>query len=357
MDKTAPSILVTDDDPGGSEVLGVLLRRLGHNVCFATNGQQALDAMRAQEFDLLLLDIMMPEMDGYQVLEAIQRDERMRRVPVIVVSAVQELSQVARCIQMGAEDFLLKPFNYVLLTARIAACLEQKRLRDAEQHYLKRLEEEEERSRRLLLSIFPEPVAKRLMAGDPNVIAEQFDDASILFADINEFSAAAAVLPPTEMMATLNRFFTKFDELARAHGVERIKTMSDTYIAAAGVPTRRKDHAEAVAELALDIQRAAVGIPTGLPQPFSLRIGIHTGPVVAGVVGTTRYAYDLWGETVNTAAWMEAYGIPGAIQISEPTFLRLRDQYHCQERGVYYLPTTGEIRTYLLTGRKRSNVP
>src|SRR4051794_24633317 len=160
------SILIADDDPAGSEVLALLLRKQGHAVTCAADGRQAVEALRGGNFDLLLLDIMMPAMDGYEVLDLIRGEPEVQRVPVIVISAVDDMASVARGIKLGAEDFLLKPFNHVLLGARVGACLEQKRLRDVEREYLKRLRAEEERSRRLLLSIFPQPVAERLMAGD-----------------------------------------------------------------------------------------------------------------------------------------------------------------------------------------------
>lgn len=386
----AARILVADDDAEGTEVLHVLLRRLGHEATAVANGSAAMDALRAANrdsrgFDLLLLDMMMPVMDGYQVLAALREDPELRRTPVIVISAVDDLSSIAHCVEMGAVDFLLKPFNHTLLRARITACLEQKHLRDSERQALRLLEAEQRRSRRLLLNILPEPIAQRLLAGDGMVLAddgkiqrsdvagasvtddgddtsadgsllgEYYEDVTILFADVCDFSELTATDPPTQVVGTLNRFFSLFDRLARKHGVERIKTISDTYVAAGGVPLRRPDHAQAIADLALDMQHEMARVQSSAgdrAQPFSLRIGIHSGPVVAGVIGTARFAYDLWGQTVNIASQMEEYGLPAAVQVSEATYARLRDRYRFEPRGTFYVPRAGEVETYLLTGRR-----
>jgi adenylate cyclase len=345
-----PAILIAEDDPDSLDVLARFVQK-ENRVTLVPNGKQALAAMRAQPFDLVLLDMMMPELDGFGVLEELRREPTLRGVPVIVISAMAAMDGVARCIQLGAEDFLLKPFNAVLLKARIAAALEKKRLRDAERDILARLQEERQRSEQLLLSIFPEAVAERLKQGGSREIVEHFPGVTVLFADIHDFSRISAGEPPAEILKLLNRFFSTFDRLAEQHGVEKIKTIGDAYMAVAGLPVPRPDHAEAVAELALAMQGAAARIEVGRREPFSLRIGVSSGPVVAGVIGTSKLAYDLWGETVNTASHMESLGLPGAIQVSAATHRLLEGKYLFEERGAFYVKGVGELETYLMTGK------
>lgn len=352
MSTDQPSVLVAEDNADSRELLDRFLRG-PHRVTFAANGSEALERMRQHPFDLVLLDIMMPQMDGFEVLQHLRGEPLLRHVPVIVISAVTGMDNVVRCIELGAEDFLLKPFNAVLLRARVGASLEKKRLRDKENQYTTRLQEEQQRSDRLLHSIFPKAVTERLKAGAPQDIAESFSDVTVLFADIHDFSRVLSGTPPAEVVKLLNRFFSAFDRLAEEHGVERVKTIGDAYMAVAGLPQTRLDHAEAIADLALGMLRTAARVDVGGREPFSLRIGINTGPVVAGVIGTAKFAYDLWGETVNTASHMESLGLPGAIQVSRATYQRLRDRYSFAQRGTFYIKGAGEVETHLLTGRKQ----
>jgi adenylate cyclase len=358
MTKRPPSILIADDDDDARVLLMRMLGKCGFDVVPAADGRDAVRLMRGRPFDLLLLDIMMPHMDGYQVLEVCRQDPELSRVPVIVISGVDDLAGVARCVKLGAADFLLKPFNGVLLEARVGACLEQKRLRDVEREYLGRLQRHEKRYRLLLQSILPQPIIDRLSAGDGTArAAEHFGEVTVVFASVHEFAYATAGRSPAKVVEILNQMFCAFDRLAEQHGVDRIKTIGETYMAAAGVPRRRGDHAEAVAELALAMQVAVTRVDVRPSQPLSLRIGINTGPVMAGVIGTTKFAYELWGPTVTTAAQMEAYGLGGAIQVSAATHARLRDAYMLQERGSFYVTGVGEVCTYVLTGRRAGQPP
>jgi class 3 adenylate cyclase len=350
------AVLVVDDTPENRDLLSRRVVQQGHAATLAANGREALERLGATPFDLVLLDIMMPEVDGYEVLERMKADPSLGHVPVIVISALGEMDSVVRCIQLGAEDYLLKPFNAVLLKARIGACLEKKRLRDREREVLAQLRAEQEKSERLLLSIFPRPIAERLKhahCGEPAAtIAESFPEATVLFADISNFTELTAGKAPTDVVALLNTVFSAFDRLADGHGLEKIKTLGDTYVLAGGVPDPRPDHAEAVADIALAMQQEVVRLGTGLPEPFSLRIGIDTGPVVAGVIGTAKFAYDVWGRTVDTAAQMEAFGLSGGIQVTGGVYRRLKDRYLFEDRGAFYVEGAGEVETYLLRGRK-----
>lgn len=345
------SVLVVDDNEVNRDLLARRVQRQGHKVTGASNGFEALDMMREQPFDLVLLDIMMPEMNGYQLLETLKADKKLRHIPVVMVSAVEDIESIVRCIELGAEDYLSKPFNPVLLKARINACLEKKRLRDQEQAYLKRLADEQEKSERLLLNILPEAIAERLKQGE-STIADSFADVTVMFADLVGFTKLSANLSPAELVELLNDIFSAFDDLADKYGLEKIKTIGDAYMVVGGLPTPRKDHAEAIAEMALDILDKINRIPTQQEQALKVRIGIHTGAVEAGVIGSKKFAYDLWGDTVNTANRMESHGIPGAIQVTKITYERLSDKYIWKDRGIVDVKGKGPMRTYLLEGRK-----
>ncbi len=345
------NVLVVDDNQVNRDLLARRVTRHGHVVSAANNGFQALEMMRSQAFDLLLLDIMMPKMNGYQVLETLKADPKLRHIPVIMISAVDDIDSIVRCIELGAEDYLSKPFNPVLLKARINACLEKKRLRDQEQAYLKRLAEEQEKSERLLLNILPAPIAQRLKQGE-QTIADSFSEVTVLFADLVGFTKLSANLSPAELVELLNMIFSCFDELAEKYGLEKIKTIGDAYMVVGGLPTLRKDHAEAIAEMALDILDRVQEISEKQGKLLQIRIGINTGAVEAGVIGTKKFAYDLWGDTVNTAHRMESHGIPGVIQVTEDTYNCLANKYTFQERGMIDIKGKGMMRTYLLLGRK-----
>jgi adenylate cyclase len=345
------SLLVVDDNDMNRDMLSRRLRREGHGVTLAENGRQALDALRAKPFDLVLLDIMMPEMDGFQVLERLKADNTLRHIPVIMLSALDDVESVVRCIEMGAEDYLHKPFDPVLLRARIGASLEKKRLRDQEQAYLSVIKREQERSEHLLLNILPAEIAERLKR-DEGIIADSFAEVTVLFADIVGFSELAACIAPTSLVASLNEIFSTFDRMAERHGLEKIKMIGDAYMAVAGLPTPRADHAEAVAEMALDMQREISQFSAEGGRTFSMRIGIDCGPVVAGVIGIKKFSYDLWGDTVNTASRMESHAPVGCIQVTAATYERLRDKYLFEAREPIRVKGKGEMRTYILTGRK-----
>jgi class 3 adenylate cyclase len=304
-----------------------------------------------KEFDLVLLDIIMPEMDGYQVLSAIKSNPKLRHLPVIMLSALDEIESVVRGIEMGAEDYLPKPFNPVILKARIDACLEKKRHRDQEQAYLRELQSEREKSERLLLNVLPEAIAKRLKQGE-SPIADQFSEVTILFADLVGFTSLARHISPVEVLNLLNEIFSAFDELAARHGLEKIKTIGDAYMVAGGLPVRRADHAEAIAEMALDIQKEINRFNAEYSTQVQIRIGINTGPVVAGIIGRKKFIYDLWGETVNTASRMESHCVAGGIQVTAETRARLDEKYIFQDRGKIAVKGEGDVQSYLLLGRK-----
>jgi class 3 adenylate cyclase len=349
-------ILVVDDNASNRELLLRRLAHEGHRGVEADSGRRALQLLAAEAVDLILLDLMMPEMNGLQVLEQLKADPRLREIPVIMISGLRESEGVIRCIEAGAEDYLPKPFDPILLRARINACLERKRWSDRERHYLARLEEEKERYEALLHNILPGQIVCRLNGGEA-VIADRIPAATILFCDLVGFTGVAARVTPARLVDGLNRIFSEFDALTRSLGAEKIKTIGDAYMAAAGLPEARTDHAEVMAELALDMLVALEKLGSGMAEArFTARIGLHTGPVVAGIIGTHRSIYDVWGDTVNVASRLETHGVPGRIHVSDQVRRALDHGYEFEARGAVALRGKGRMRTSFLTGRKRDAV-
>jgi adenylate cyclase len=344
-------ILVVDDNASNRDLLFRRLSHDGHYVARADLGRRALEILEVEEFDLILLDLLMPQMNGFQVLERLKADERLHDVPVIMISGLQETDSVIRCIEAGAEDYLPKPFNPVLLRARISACLERKRWHERERRYLERIELEKAKHEALLRNILPGEIVTRLSGGEA-VIADRVEEATILFADLVGFTAAASRVTPAVLVNNLNRIFSAFDELCRQLQIEKIKTIGDAYMAAAGVPLPRADHAGVMADFALAMLAALEGVNATAEVPFQMRIGIHTGPVVAGVIGSHRFLYDIWGDTVNLASRLESHGLPGRIHVSPQTSQLLEGRYDLEPRGLINLRGIGKIRTTFITGRK-----
>ena len=208
---------------------------------------------------------------------------------------------------------------------------------------------EQEKAENLLLNILPRSIADRLKAQD-RPIADQFESASILFADVVDFTPWSERLPPAEVVGYLDHLFTHFDALAERHGLEKIKTIGDCYMVAAGVPTPRPDHARVLALMALDMLEAMRANNELGHLGLQLRAGINSGPVVAGVIGRKRFLYDLWGDAVNTASRMESYGAPGRVQITRPTYELLADEFECEPRGTITVKGKGEVEAWYLVG-------
>jgi class 3 adenylate cyclase len=256
--------------------------------------------------------------------------------PLVFVARSDLPGQVATQILSGAVSDLALLVALLLL----GEALRGRRLLQAEQ----------ERSERLLLNVLPAPVAARLKQGD-EVIADRFPEVTVLFADLVAFTASSDRASPERVVQVLADLFTAFDRLAARHRLEKIKTVGDAYMVAGGLPEPRPDHAEAVAEMALALRDEAGRHldPTG--RPLQVRIGIDSGPVVAGVIGTAKFSYDLWGDTVNTASRMESTGVAGCIQVTERVRRRLAGRYRFERRGPVQVKGKGELVTWFLVGR------
>jgi class 3 adenylate cyclase len=201
------------------------------------------------------------------------------------------------------------------------------------------------------LNILPAAIAERLKKGE-STIADSFPEVTVLFADLVGFTELAARVAPANLVQVLNEIFSAFDELAEKHGLEKIKTMGDAYMIVGGLPTPREDHAEAIAAFALDMQVQMKSFNAARGTNLGMRIGIHSGPVVAGIIGQKKFSYDLWGDTVNTAKRMEGFGETGQIQTSDVVYQKLKDHFAFSKRGKVEIKGKGEMTTYRLVARR-----
>ncbi len=353
------SVLVVDDSRMMRLALIRALNGLGfRNITEAANGRQALDLALAKTFDLMLLDMEMPEMTGMEVLNAMKDKPELSGLPVIVVSGAEQVENAVQCIELGAEDFLPKPFSPTLLRARVTSSIEKKRLRDLDRLRLQQLQTEKEllqiekdKSENLLLNILPKAVADRLKQGE-QTIANGHATVTVLFADLVGFTELARRTSPADLVSLLNGIFTAFDLLVEKHQLEKIKTIGDSYMLAGGIPLHRADHAQAVADIALEMIQTLASLNAEKGTSLRVRIGINTGPIVAGVIGKRKFTYDLWGDTVNLASRMESSGVPGLVHVSETTFEALKTEFDLEERGITQVKGVGEVRTYFLKGRR-----
>ena len=352
------NVLVVDD----SRTLRMLLIRelnaIGIvKITEAVNGQDAMDKIHAQQFDLMLVDMEMPELDGLEVLKLVKADALLRYLPVIVISGADQFEKTVECIQVGAEDYLPKPFNPVLLRARVFSSLEKKRLRDIDQGRIVELQKEKEllnleqmKTDKLMLNILPKPIADRLKRGESN-IAGNYPEVTVLFSDLVGFTKMSSQKSAGDLVKLLNDLFSRFDRRAESLGLEKIKTIGDAYMAVGGLPIPRSDHADICAEMALGMFDDLTEFNQQYDADLAMRIGLNTGPVVAGVIGFTKFSYDLWGNTVNTASRMESTSISGRIQISTSTRDSLSSAFIIEERELMECKGLGLIMTYFLNGK------
>jgi PAS domain S-box-containing protein len=486
-------IVIVDDNPTNLGVLFDFLTDSGFKVLVAQDGESALQKVEYARPDLILLDVMMPGIDGFETCRQLKAKASTQDIPVIFMTALSDTVDKVKGFNLGAVDYITKPVQQEEVRARVTTHLTirnlQKKLEAQNVQLQQEIQEKQqaEESRRvteqkyrsifenategifqvtpegtyitanpalariygysspeelmtqitnttqqlyvepmrradlaalmqrsdilsdvesqvyrkdgsviwiseniravrdtsgallyyegtvaditerrqaevalrlarkkaelLLLNILPQAVAERLKRGQ-RTIAESFEEVTVLFADLVEFTKFSTQTSPTELVEILNVIFSKFDRLADQHGVEKIKTIGDAYMVVAGLPTPRRDHAQAIAQMGLDMQKAIAQLNSEIGGAFKIRIGINSGPVVAGVIGIKKFSYDLWGDTVNTASRMESHGIAGYIQVTAATYERLKDEYRFEKRGSIQVKGKGEMTTYLLTGPK-----
>ena len=326
-------ILVVDDTPANIHALSQVLKDAGYQVSVATNGVQALSVLERLRPDLILLDVMMPQMDGYEACARIKASTAWRQIPLIFLTAKSETADIVRGFEMGAVDYVAKPFNAHELLARV--------------HTHLTLDQLHRENQRLLLNVLPAAIAQKLKQ-QVGIIADRYDDVSVLFADLVGFTPLSLRLAPTELLELLNRVFSEFDELADAHGLEKIKTIGDAYMVAGGLIEPDPDHLGAMAAMALGMLARVQAIAAEVPG-LNLRIGIQVGSVIAGVIGIRKFTYDIWGDVVNTASRLESHGAPSRIHVSDAVYDRLQGRFDFEARGTIELKGRGPMQTYYLS--------
>ncbi len=360
-------VLLVDD----SQLIRMGLRRsleqVGlKNVREVDNGMAAVELLMREPFDLMLLDMEMPQMNGMQVLELLRDSPHHAWPPVIVISGGAGANDDGvRCIELGAEDYLTKPFNPVLLRARVTTSIEKKLLRDQELLRLQQLKRQHEqlakeqaKTEELLLNILPRSIAQRLRAGEER-IADSFPMVSVLFADLVGFTAMTRKTTATALVDMLDELFSKFDLITESYGLEKIKTIGDCYMLAGGVPIERDDHAVAVCNAAFEMIDTLAEMRERTGSAVNMRIGVHSGLVIAGVIGVRKFTYDLWGDTVNVASRMESAGQPGRVPVSPQTAALLQGHFELESRGFIEVKSLGRVETFFVgrSGEKLFGVP
>lgn len=348
-------VMVVDDTPANLKLLDVMLRAQGYRVVTFRRGDLALKAIAKSPPDLIFLDVMMPQMDGFTACRLIKSNPEWRDIPVVIVTALNKVEDRVKALEAGADDFLNKPVDRSELLARVKLSLEIKRLRNMEKKYLKEIMAEKAKIDDLLHAVMPASIVERLKAGE-TIIADDFAQATVLFLDIVGFTSLSSKFPSAEVVQLLSRVFNRFDELVELHGLEKIKTMGDAYLVVGGLAVHSETQAEAVADFALDVVREIASIQAPDGTPVCIRTGINTGPVTAGVIGKKRLIYDIWGDAVNTASRMESSGEPGKIHLSETTALLLEKKYLCKPRGRMEIKGKGFMNTYFLLQKERISI-
>lgn len=337
-------VLLVDDNPTNLQVLYQALEEQGYELLIAQSGEEALEIAAAAKPALILLDINMPGLDGFETCTRLKADEATREIGIIFLSARDKVQDKVKGLQLGAVDYVSKPFQFEEVVARVNTQLELKRAREE-------LKIMHQKADSLLLNILPHSIAERLKESERNVV-DSFPEATILFCDLVGFTPLAAQTTPGELVDFLNAIFSEMDQLVEKYGLEKIKTIGDAYMVAGGVPDPRTDHASAVADFALELVERLPQMADRLDLPVKLRIGIHSGPVVAGVIGEKKFAYDLWGDTVNTASRMESTGSENKIHLSQVTCDLLGEAYEFEKRGNVAIKGKDEMETCFLLNKK-----
>ncbi len=353
-------ILIVDDMEANVILLDRILRNAGYLSIAATMDPTEVSALHVKNrFDLIILDLQMPGMDGFQVMEKLKEIELDGYLPVLVITGQPD--HKLHALRAGAKDFMCKPFELAEVLARVYNMIEVRLLHMETRKLFDQVVFEKKLSERLLLNVLPHSIAERLKKRSefisdnfPEIIADNFSEVTVLFADIVGFTKFSESISAEVLVDVLNDIFTRFDRIADKRGLEKIKTIGDAYMVAAGLPIPVADHSLRVAHMALDMIEEMKLLNEQNYHNLNVRIGISSGSVVAGVIGKRKFLYDIWGDAVNTASRMESHGVAGRIQVTDCTRQRLGKPFFFENRGIIEVKDKGAMQTWFLNGREDS---
>jgi len=339
INKEDANILIVDDIEDNRYTLERRLKRDGYsNLFLAKDGNSALQMVSENKFDLILLDLMMPDISGLDVLKQLKGDPLQRSIPVIMVTASDEVETAAECIINGADDFITKPFNGTLLKARVGASLEKKRLRDSEDNYLDRVETDKKRSQQILKTVMPTSVANELQSSG-KVRSRRYDDVAIFICDLVGFTSFCEKNNPELVVETLQGLVEKFEKAFEDFGLEKIKTVGDAIVAVAGLSSHTSSPIKSCVDCAHEIREIA----NSASMPWDLHLGIHSGSLVAGTIGTKTVQFDILGQTVNVAFNICDMSEANQILISSDAWMTARNEIKVKSIGLKRLKSGQDI--------------
>jgi len=326
------------------------IQRQGHGVQLFVSSKAGCAAFGSKPYDVILLHRSAGTSALLSFLKDREQTQDAAATPVVVIDDPGMMGRVTQYSRLGATDYLPDPPNETLLEAKIDDARRRADATRTRQALLDRLSEERQRSDKLLLNVLPRSIAERLRNGEKTIV-DFHADSTVLFCDVVGYTVYASQASAADLINRLNELFQVFDRLAKRYGLEKIKTIGDAYMLAGGIPEPMSDHAAAVADIAVAMLRSTSQLATKYAEPWQLRIGVHSGPAVAGIIGQNKFSYDLWGETVNIASRMESTGISGKIQITDATRERLAGAFLTEPREPITIKGVGEMTTYFLKGR------
>ena len=383
-------------DSGDTHQLAYALATQGYLVWTSSTVKDALALIQTKLPNLILLEVTLADASGFELCHQLMQSQKTRNIPVLFMSDDNQKTERLQAFEVGGVDFITKPYWVEEVLARVKIHLSRERLRHQqryqpvwraygwgaspllatlqktlhrqsvnlqeknvqlqreiqERHQVEQaLRHEQNKSEQLLRNILPEAIVDQLKQFQGS-LAQRFDETTVMFADIVNFTPLAAQAKPLEVVSLLNRIFSAFDHLVEKYQLEKIKTIGDAYMVVGGVPIPQADHAVAVADMALEMQRVIQQFQGSQGETLQIRIGINTGPVVAGVIGIKKFSYDLWGDTVNVASRMESHGAPGRIQVTATTYDHLKDIFVFEPAKEVLIKGKGLMAAYHLLGRR-----
>ncbi len=320
------TILIVEDSPVNQELLSRILTKTNYRVLVAGSGEAALNEVKRVLPDMVILDIMLPGMNGYSICKHLKSDERTRDIPVIFISSLDTTEDKIEGFEAGGVDYLTKPFQPAEVLTRIATHLRISNLQHELEEKNRQLSIEKQKSENLLRNVLPDRVGRELLATGA-CVPQLFMESTVCFADIVGFTAASSKMAPEVIIHELNEIFTAFDRISLANNCERMKTIGDAYLFACGVPRDDSLHSEKIARSALEMIEFLQNRNRTAEYSWQIRVGIHSGPLVGGVVGTEKYLYDIFGDTVNIAARMEELAQPMRVNVSSASYELLKNGF------------------------------